>query len=60
LRALLKRLGFLERIKGDHHIYTMAGIAEILNLQPRGSKAKPYQIRQVRGVILKYQLRMED
>ena len=53
---LLKRLGFAERIKGSHHIFDQAGIEEILNLQPRGSLAKPYQVKQVRGVILKYRL----
>jgi hypothetical protein len=41
LRALLQKLGFRERIKGDHHIFTMEGVEEILNLQPLGSKAKP-------------------
>jgi predicted RNA binding protein YcfA (HicA-like mRNA interferase family) len=41
LRALLLRLGFMERIKGSHHIFTREGVAEILNLQPRNSLAKP-------------------
>jgi hypothetical protein len=40
LRALLHALGFDERIKGSRHIFTRAGIAEILNLQPRGSMAE--------------------
>jgi hypothetical protein len=31
-------------------------VEEIINLQPAGSKAKPYQVKQVRGIILKYQL----
>lgn len=56
LRLLLKRLGFAERIRGNHYIFTKTGIEEILNLQPRGSQAKPYQVKQVRQVILKYQL----
>jgi len=56
LRALLMALGFDERIKGSHHIFTRAGIAEILNLQPRGSMAKPYQVKQVRGVLVQYKL----
>ena len=56
LRRLLRRLGFEERIRGDHHIFTRAGVAEILNLQPKGSKAKLYQVKQVRGVIVKYRL----
>lgn len=53
---LLKRLGFDQRIRGDHHIFTRTGVAEILNLQPRGRHAKPYQVKQVRAVILKYRL----
>jgi hypothetical protein len=56
LIGLLKRLGFEERIKGSHHVFTLEGIPEILNLQPKGKQAKPYQVRQVRGVILKYGL----
>ncbi len=51
LRALLLHLGFQERIRGDHHIFTRDGVAEILNLQPRAGKAKPYQVKQVRGVV---------
>jgi len=56
LCRFLRSLGFRERIRGSHHIFTMEGVEEILNLQPRGAKAKPYQVRQVRGVILKYGL----
>ena len=56
LRAVLDRLGFQCRIKGDHFIYTKAGIEEIINIQPMGSMAKQYQVKQVRGIILKYQL----
>jgi len=56
LRTLLEGLGFTERIKGSHHIFTREGVEEILNLQPKGTKAKPYQVKQVRTVILKYRL----
>ena len=56
LCRLLKQLGFEERTRGSHHIFTREQVEEILNLQPRGSKAKPYQVKQVRHVILKYQL----
>ena len=60
LRNLILSLGFDERIKGDHHIFTRTGIAEILNLQPlRDGMAKAYQVKQVRSVILKYKLRKE-
>ena len=60
LCALLKRLGFDERIKGDHHIFTKDGIEEILNLQPKAGKGKPYQVKQVRDVILKYHIRIGE
>ena len=53
LCALLRHLGFAERVRGSHHIFTKDGVAEILNLQPRGSEVKPYQVKQVRNVILK-------
>ncbi len=53
---VLKNLGFQERIRGDHHIFSREGTAEILNLQPKGRQAKPYQVRQVRNVILKHRL----
>jgi hypothetical protein len=56
LCALLRHLGFAERIRGSHHIFTRDGVAEILNLQPRGGKAKVYQVKQVRGVIVSYGL----
>jgi hypothetical protein len=56
LRDLLAGLGFAERIKGSHHIFTRTEVAEILNIQPQGSLAKPYQVKQVRNVILRYKL----
>ena len=56
LRALLSRLGFAERIKGSHHIFTREDVDEILNLQPRHSLAKPYQVKQVRQILVRYKL----
>lgn len=60
MSQLLKKFGFDERIKGDHHIFTKDHKEEIINLQPKGSLAKPYQVKQVRNLILKYQLRLEE
>ena len=54
LCKLVVYLGFDERIKGDHFIYTKQDVDEIINLQPLGSKAKPYQVKQVRNIIVKY------
>ncbi len=59
LCRLLHRLGFDERIRGDHHIFTKDDVEEILNLQPRGAKAKPYQVKQARNIIIKYRLAMQ-
>jgi hypothetical protein len=60
LCGLLRHLSFEERVRGSHHIFTREGIEEILNLQPIGSKAKAYQVKQVRDVILKYKLGGQD
>jgi hypothetical protein len=57
---LLKRLGFHYRVKGSHHIFNREGVAEILNLQPKGSSSKSYQVKQVRDTILKYKLAEQD
>ncbi len=56
LCKLLITLGFDERTRGSHHIFRKAGILEKINLQRDGSKAKMYQVRQVRNIILKYNL----
>jgi hypothetical protein len=58
--ALLKRLGFEEHIRGSHHIFAKEGVEEILNLQPKEGKGKPYQVKQVRDVILKYRIRIGE
>ena len=56
LCLLLRHLGFDERIKGSHHIFTKTGVEEILNLQPKRGKAKVYQVKQVRNIIVRYKL----
>ena len=60
LRALMVYLGFDERVRGSHHLFDREGIVEIVNLQRRGGDAKPYQVRQVRRLILKYKLGGDD
>ena len=59
LCKLLENMGFDRRVRGDHHIFWMDGVEEILNLQPINAKAKAYQVKQVRKVILKYKLNLE-
>ena len=60
LRQLLLRLGFEERVRGSHHIFRKDGVEEKINLQRDGSKAKVYQVRQVRAMILRYGYGNED
>ena len=60
LCKLLRTLNFDERIRGSHHIFSKEGIEKILNLQPKQGKAKAYQVKQVRDIILKYQLGGQD
>ena len=59
LRALLVALGFGERVRGSHHVFSKEGIDDQINLQRDGSKAKPYQVKQVRSVLIKYHLKTE-
>ena len=56
LCQLLQRLGFEMRIAGSHHFFRKTGLTEAINLQPRGGKAKNYQVRQARKVLQKNQL----
>ncbi len=56
LRGLLLQLGFKQRIRGSHHLFTRSDIVEKINLQRDNGKAKPYQVRQVRNVIIEYKL----
>jgi len=58
LCRLVRALGFDERIRGSHHIFSKENIEEIINLQPKRALAKTYQVRQVRQLILKYHLEL--
>jgi hypothetical protein len=57
LRTLLLALGFAERTRGSHHMFGRSGIEEQINLQRDGAKAKPYQVKQVRDLLVRYNLR---
>ncbi len=55
---LLIKLGFQQRIKGSHHIFYSVKIQEILNLQDNNGFTKAYQTKQVREIIIKYNLKL--
>jgi predicted RNA binding protein YcfA (HicA-like mRNA interferase family) len=56
LSHLLQAKGFRMRVSGSHHIFTKSGVMERINLQRDGSKAKPYQVRQIRRILTDYKL----
>ena len=57
LCSMLAHFDFTMRVKSSHRIFTRAGVAEIINLQPgTAGKAKVYQVRQVRTIFEKYRI----
>ena len=54
--SLMPRLGFRLRIRGSHHIFTRPGIEALIDLQPVHGKCKPYQVRQIRDVLIKFNI----
>jgi len=55
LCKMISDLGFAERIRGSHHVFTKPGLP-IITLQADGANAKAYQIRQVRKIMNQYGL----
>ena len=60
LCELLRRRGFQERIRGSHHVFRKEGVEEKINLQRDADKAKPYQVRQVRSILVRHHLAGEE
>jgi hypothetical protein len=59
--ALAEAFGFqLARVSGSHHIFTHPVVPELLNLQNRKGKAKPYQVRQLFALVEDHDLTLED
>ncbi len=53
----LESTGWKKRITGGHHIFTRSGLLVLINLQPeKNGKAKAYQIRQVRVILVAHNL----
>ena len=46
----------IEYIMRSLCIFRKEGIVEKISLQRDGNKAKPYQVKQVRNIIVKYKL----
>jgi predicted RNA binding protein YcfA (HicA-like mRNA interferase family) len=60
VHRLLTDLGFrLDRRSGSHRIYLHPNVPVFLNLQDVDGHAKPYQLRQLLGLIERYALDVE-
>ena len=58
---LVEGFGFrLDRTRGSHHVFVHPEVPEVLSLQPEGSQAKAYQIREFLELIEEYELRLEE
>jgi predicted RNA binding protein YcfA (HicA-like mRNA interferase family) len=61
IRQLAEAFGFeLSRISGSHHIFVHPDVAELVNLQEVGGRAKPYQVRQLLRLVERYNLTLRD
>lgn len=60
LVRLVQALGFREvGGKGSHRVFA-PDVAELVNLQAERGQAKRYQVRQVAGLVRRYDLSLED
>ncbi len=58
---LIEACGFrLVRVNGSHHIFNHRNMRELINIQNKKGKAKPYQIRQFLDLIERYNLDLGD
>jgi predicted RNA binding protein YcfA (HicA-like mRNA interferase family) len=56
-QSLIVALGFTyQRNNGSHTMYYHSDIREFMNIQKQGSKAKGYQVKQLRDIILTHGL----
>jgi len=60
LCKVLDYFGFQNRLKGSHHIYYRYDVKEIINLQPKDGLSKSYQVKQIRDVLIKYNINKEE
>ncbi len=59
--SLVEAFGFrLSRVRGSHYIFEHPQIPELVNLQEKNGKAKPYQVRQFLQLVEQYDLEIGD
>lgn len=61
LVRFVQALGFREvGGKGSHRVFAHPDVVELVNLQAERGQAKRYQVRQVTGLVRRYDLSLED
>jgi len=59
--ALIEAFGFINiRTKGSHRSFAHPLCPKLLVLQPKGSEAKRYQVREFLAIVEEYRLTLED
>lgn len=59
--TLIELFGFrLARTSGSHHIFEHPDVPELVNIQNRKGKAKPYQVRQFLELVEQHNLQLGE
>lgn len=59
--TLVEAFGFrLARVSGSHHIFEHPNVPELVNIQDRKGKAKPYQVRQFLELVEQHNLELGE
>lgn len=59
--TLVEAFGFrLSRVKGSHFIFVHPRVAQLINLQEKNGKAKPYQVREFLRLVEEYDLELGE
>ncbi len=58
MRRYLMALGFTERVRGSHHVFARHGLERPFNLQESDGRCKLFQVRQIRKVLARLNLRL--
>lgn len=57
MKYFLSKIGAVHRrTKGSHFQYSIDDIPELINIQPKSGKIKPYQVKEIRNIVNKYKL----
>lgn len=57
MKFFLAKIGAIyKRTTGSHIQYTIDNIPELINIQPKNGKIKPYQVKEIRNIVKKYRL----